>query len=44
MAVVPTAKHVSNKRPRPTRERRTGHRTDLDSTTPYEDTEEGGGA
>jgi hypothetical protein len=35
---------VSKKTPRPTRERRAGQYTDLDSPTPAKTTEEGGGA
>jgi hypothetical protein len=34
MPVVPTARRVSTKTPRPTRERGTGQRTDLVSPTP----------
>jgi hypothetical protein len=37
MPVSPTAKHLSKKTPRPTRERRAGQRTDLVSPTPTQD-------
>jgi hypothetical protein len=38
MPVSPTAKHLSKKTPRPTRERGAGQCTDLDSPTPTKTT------
>ncbi len=38
MPVVPTTRRVSKKTPHPTRERRAGQRTDLNSPTPTKTT------